>query len=46
MVNIGVHQKNLIKKVKFFFKDKLFDEIFSRLDLFYFCPSGSFKGSL
>lgn len=45
MDNLFSNQLNLIKKVRLFLKKNFFNDNLARLDLFYLCPFGSFKGS-
>lgn len=45
MDRLSSDQLNLVKKVHLFFKKKVSEANLARLDLFYLCPFGSFKGS-
>ena len=45
MDSLPSDQVNLVKKVHLFFRRKISKDNLARLDLFYLCPFGSFKGS-
>ena len=45
MDSLFSNQLDLVKKVQIFFKKKILKDNLARLDLFYLCPFGSFKGS-